>query len=95
MKLLTSILTLTALAGVSAVPMSNSAATNTVTSGEFTYNGEGVVPVALPHPMRIVILGNANARGTMAAGLAKVDACSASRDLALGLAGLDLGIASR
>ncbi|KAB8265728.1 hypothetical protein BDV32DRAFT_115778 [Aspergillus pseudonomiae] len=42
MKLLTSILGLTAIAGVSAMPTSNSATTNTITSGEFTYNGEGV-----------------------------------------------------
>lgn len=43
MRFLARILALTAIAGVSAVPTSNSATTNTVTSGEFTYNGEGVV----------------------------------------------------
>lgn len=48
MKLLVNILALTTIAGVSAVPTSNSATTNTVTSGEFTYSGKGVVsPLSL------------------------------------------------
>ncbi|KAB8272966.1 hypothetical protein BDV30DRAFT_239049 [Aspergillus minisclerotigenes] len=94
MRFLTSILALSAIAGVSAVPTSNSATTNTVTSGEFTYNGEGVFSavVVLPHPMQIVYLGNASAMGITDAGHATVDACSASLDRALELAGPDLGI---
>ncbi|KNG87105.1 hypothetical protein ANOM_005297, partial [Aspergillus nomiae NRRL 13137] len=102
MKFLTSILALAAIAGVSAMPTSNSVTTNTVTSGEFTYNGEGVVvdilrtspfsaAAALTRPMQTASLGNANAEGTMVAGHAKGGACSASRDRALELAGPDLG----
>ncbi|KAE8330709.1 hypothetical protein BDV39DRAFT_201730 [Aspergillus sergii] len=71
MRFITSILALTAISGVSAVPTSNSA-----TSGELTYKGEGVYPrtsqfsavVALPHPMQIVNLGNASAMGITVAG---------------------------
>ncbi|KAB8212549.1 hypothetical protein BDV34DRAFT_218920 [Aspergillus parasiticus] len=82
MKFLTSTLALTAIAGVSAVPTSNSATTYTVTSGELTYKGEGV----------IVYLGNVSAMGITVAGHAKADACSASLDQALELAGPDWGI---
>ncbi|KJK63046.1 hypothetical protein P875_00034132 [Aspergillus parasiticus SU-1] len=92
MKFLASILALTAIAGVSAVPTSNSATTHTITSGELTYKGEGVVLVALPHPMQIVYLGNASAMGITVAGHAKADACSASLDQAPELAGPDWGI---
>ncbi|KAK6823904.1 hypothetical protein RU639_006605 [Aspergillus parasiticus] len=94
MKFLASILALTAIAGVSAVPTSNSATTHTITSGELTYKGEGVFSavVALPHPMQIVYLGNASAMGITVAGHAKADACSASLDQAPELAGPDWGI---
>lgn len=44
--------------------------------------------------MQIVSQGNANAMGTMVAGLAMVDACSASLDRALGVAGPSLASVS-
>lgn len=48
--------------------------------------------VALRHPMQIVYLGNVSAMEITVAGHATVDACSASLDRALELAGPDLGI---
>ena len=44
--------------------------------------------------MQIVSLGNANAMGTTVAGLAMVDACSASLDRALEVAGPSLASVS-
>ncbi|KAE8371244.1 hypothetical protein BDV26DRAFT_298962 [Aspergillus bertholletiae] len=42
MKFLAGVLALTVITGTSAIPTSNSATTETVTSDAFTYNGEGV-----------------------------------------------------